>query len=531
MEVLRVTVILGRLVVLAYFVFRKVPSAAAKSMAMPVLMVLFAVARAGVLRSALGRLNTQEISLIGLVQDVCSRYELIASYLQRPRALDDFSACSRETERAQNAVEMVLSNNMFVGSMLAPLAIGMHVAFNAINVIEGRMSLGEYVTSIHIYKEISMLYIDMYTSYLKISGALGAFKNCVVSYNMPTELLDRKAVSRARRKRTLATREETLIHRRCQREEDGEHGEFIVPAADTIDLRLEEINWSFGKMPILNNVSMRFPQGHIIALCGNSRSGKATLMRLFASELLTTSGLVFVPSHLRALYVPQEPIFLARNAWDNLTFGDDKASPSVVRAILFGLGMEEIWAICKRELRAAGRSSEIPDDHGRRVSDMAPESVVEMGAIGENDRATAWIASLSHCQRAKVNLARALVMNPELLLLQRPLCHFDRKQHHDVRDIMVEHVKNRGFGMPRETVEYRRPRTLIFVPTFQKEMDIADQIWTIDSDTGSLHSVPRSTFMDDRGSMRSVNPLPDVSHCRDEVAIRKISDAIDLLLD
>merc|ERR1719201_2767862 len=95
-------------------------------------------------------------------------------------------------------------------------------------------------------------------------------------------------------------------------------------------------------------------QGHIIGISGPHGSGKATLMQLLAGILLPQKGMVFIPSHLRALYVPEETLLLALSAWANLIFGFPNAHPSRVKEILLGLGMKGTLALIRNDLRAIG---------------------------------------------------------------------------------------------------------------------------------------------------------------------------------
>jgi len=93
---------------------------------------------------------------------------------------------------------------------------------------------------------------------------------------------------------------------------------------------------------------------------------------------------------------------------------------------------------------------------------------------------TNWRASsLPYNERAKMCLARALIMNPEVLLLQRPLSHFNDNVRDAVMAVITEHCRQRGFGMPHEDWEYRRPRTVVFTAATYNELTLADCIWEV----------------------------------------------------
>merc|ERR1712187_935736 len=66
--------------------------------------------------------------------------------------------------------------------------------------------------------------------------------------------------------------------------------------------------------------------------------------------------------------------------------------------------------------------------------------------------------TLSNTEVAKLHLARALIMNPEILILQRPLSYHDHPDEcKKILDTIIEHNKNRGVELPKDTVHRRRP--------------------------------------------------------------------------
>lgn len=103
-------------------------------------------------------------------------------------------------------------------------------------------------------------------------------------------------------------------------------------------------------------------------------------------------------------------------------------------------------------------------------------------------------------------------MNPEVLVLQRPLHHYDADtakmvlgllkavRNSILRLFSKEHVANRGLALPAQGREHRRPRTCFFTVeeksqaimsfgkgTFCHEAEAADVIWRITD--GEVHAV------------------------------------------
>merc|ERR1711879_494177 len=62
-----------------------------------------------------------------------------------------------------------------------------------------------------------------------------------------------------------------------------------------------------------------------------------------------------------------------------------------------------------------------------------------------------WRASMPVTELAKIHLARAFIMNPEVLVLEKPLLYFDEFSSKTVMACIVNHVRNRGLGLPPQT--------------------------------------------------------------------------------
>merc|ERR1712087_589393 len=124
-------------------------------------------------------------------------------------------------------------------------------------------------------------------------------------------------------------------------------------------------------------------------------------------------------------------------------------------------------------------------DPSAEVSHMAAHSTFKCHvALGSKEH---WHEFLSNSELAKVHLARALIMNPEVLVLQRPLCHYDETVKAEVMKILDEHVKMRGYKQHRGGDRLnRRPRPLFFSPVTAWEFKHADEIWMLDPQTKSV---------------------------------------------
>ncbi|HIJ62372.1 MAG TPA: ABC transporter ATP-binding protein [Rhodospirillaceae bacterium] len=156
---------------------------------------------------------------------------------------------------------------------------------------------------------------------------------------------------------------------------------------------------AFGERVVLKNLRMRIARGEFVALLGESGCGKTTLLRALAGLEPVDGGHIEAP-RLPAI-VFQEPRLLP---W------------------------EPLWRNVSLGLPA-------PDARDRAVA-----ALTEVGLTGRFDD---WPLKLSGGQAHRVALARALVKEPELLLLDEPFAAVDAltriKMHVLVKTLVARH--------------------------------------------------------------------------------------------
>lgn len=165
-------------------------------------------------------------------------------------------------------------------------------------------------------------------------------------------------------------------------------------------LEVTALNVSLSGRAILRDVSLSLRPGEFVALLGANGAGKTTLMRTILGLVPATRGRVQVMGRpvqraRKAIgYVPQRHEF----AWD--------FPMSVEQVVLTGLTAHIGW------LRRPGA-------HHRRLAGEA------LARVGLQALANRPIAQLSGGQRQRVLVARALVTDPALLLLDEPFTGLD----------------------------------------------------------------------------------------------------------
>jgi len=175
-------------------------------------------------------------------------------------------------------------------------------------------------------------------------------------------------------------------------------------------IRLKDVTFSYGRHPILSDVDLTIERGEFVTIVGPNGGGKTTLLKLLLGLLTPDTGAIEVlgghPTAVRSRvgYVPQhahvDPSFPAR----------------VIDVVLMGL----------LGSRMGHRYSE---DDVERAS--AALNSVELSHLS-TDR----ITELSGGQRQRALIARALVVEPELLLLDEPTAHLDVSMEHGLHDLL-----------------------------------------------------------------------------------------------
>ncbi len=167
-------------------------------------------------------------------------------------------------------------------------------------------------------------------------------------------------------------------------------------SARPADLRISRLNYRYaGREPVLHNVNLHVPAGTMVALVGQTGSGKSTLIALAARLVDPDSGAVKLDGvNLRMLGA--QALAGAVGLVPQLSFAFDDTVRVNVGLGRAGIDDERIWAAL-RLAQADGFVAKLPDGLDTVLG--------ERGVV------------LSGGQRQRVTLARALAGNPGLLLL------------------------------------------------------------------------------------------------------------------
>jgi putative spermidine/putrescine transport system ATP-binding protein len=209
------------------------------------------------------------------------------------------------------------------------------------------------------------------------------------------------------------------------------------------EVRLQQLSKHFHRIVAVDRVSLTIEPGSMLALLGPSGCGKTTCLRMIAGLVQPTSGEIIV----NGTPITNVPVH-RRNI--GMLFQNYALFPhmTVAENVAFGLQM--------RGIRKADVRSKV----------AVALDLVQLGAMG--DRIP---AQLSGGQQQRVGLARALVIEPAMLLLDEPLGALDKSLREEMQvelrslqrrlgltTIMVTHDQDEALTMADKVVVMRAGR-------------------------------------------------------------------------
>lgn len=201
-------------------------------------------------------------------------------------------------------------------------------------------------------------------------------------------------------------------------------------------ISIKNVNKHFGDFSALDDVSLDIKEGSLTALLGPSGSGKSTLLRSIAGLDQPDSGAIIIDGEDVTHVSPQKRgigfVFQHYAAFKHMTVQEN---------VGFGL-----------KIRKRPKTE---------IAEKVDELLKIVGLSGFRDR---YPNQLSGGQRQRLALARALAVNPKVLLLDEPFGALDAKVREDLRD-----------WLRRLHAEFNIT-TVLVTHDQQEALDVADQI-------------------------------------------------------
>jgi ABC-type histidine transport system ATPase subunit len=215
-------------------------------------------------------------------------------------------------------------------------------------------------------------------------------------------------------------------------------------AGKTPVVEIRDLHKSFGSLEVLKGISFSALEGEVVALIGSSGSGKSTLLRCINMLEIPDAGSVSIDS---------EEIKL-RGSAPNRHIGDE----GQLRRIRSELGMVfqsfNLWA----HLTILENVMEAPlvvQKRGR--AEVETEALAMLAKVGIRDKAASYPAQLSGGQQQRAAIARALCINPRVMLFDEPTSALDPELEVEVlRVIKVLADEGRTMILVTHDMEFAR---------------------------------------------------------------------------
>ena len=324
-------------------------------------------------------------SLNDKTQESVSGIKVIKTFGQEKEDIESFRRQSSEVVEKNISVAKVDALFDPTISVIVGTSFLLSVAFGARFVINGDLTIGQLVS---------------FTSYL------GLLIWPMLAFGFLFNIMERGRASYDRLTLLLAEKPDIV---------DAEDGIETVPNVD-IDYSISRFAYPEQPAPALEDIRFKLKQGETLGIVGKTGSGKTTLLKLLLREYEGYEGHICLGSsmleeyRLDALkqaigYVPQDHFLFSATVAENIAF----ARPSSTR----------------EDIEAAARLANIHDDIVQFTEGYDT-------VVGERG------VSLSGGQKQRISIARALLMDPSILILDDSLSAVDAKTEEAILSALRE---------------------------------------------------------------------------------------------
>ena len=178
-------------------------------------------------------------------------------------------------------------------------------------------------------------------------------------------------------------------------------------------IRVEHLYKNFGQLEVLKDISVNIKKGEVIAIIGPSGSGKSTFLRCLNLLEEPTGG---------AIYIKDKNLM------------DDKTDINLVRR---NVGMVfQHFNLFPHKTVLENLTLAPMKVKNMKQSEIEKKAFMLLEKVGLKEKASAYPNQLSGGQKQRIAIARALAMDPEVILFDEPTSALDPEMIKEVLDVM-----------------------------------------------------------------------------------------------
>ncbi|WP_167628913.1 ABC transporter ATP-binding protein [Listeria valentina] len=334
-------------------------------------------------QAAFSRLNDK-------TQESISGIKVTRTFGQETEDIADFSKQAKDVVSKNVSVAKVDAMFDPVISIIVTLSFVLSIGFGSKFVSDGTLTVGQVVAF------VNYLFLLVWPM-LAFGFLYNIIQRGSASYDRITSLFDEKA---------------DIV------DLPGAHTE---PPQGDIEASIKSFSYPEEKVPALSDIAFTLRKGETLGIVGRTGAGKTTLLKLLLREYdqyegeITFGGSRLQAYQLKALhqaigYVPQDQFLFSTSVLNNIRFGKPDAS--------------------REEVKAVAKTVAVADD----IEGFKAGYDTIVGERG---------VSLSGGQKQRLAIARALLMNPELLILDDALSAVDAKTEESILSNLKETRRNK----------------------------------------------------------------------------------------